>query len=82
MKLNEHQLTFRDMLRRFVDKEIRPIADEIDREDRFPSELIPKFGDMGLLQLRLPEHYRGPGTDLTTICLAAEELAKASKWWR
>jgi alkylation response protein AidB-like acyl-CoA dehydrogenase len=79
MKLNEQQSAFRDMLRRFVDKEVRPIADEIDREDRFPHELVAKFGDMGLLQLRLPEPYGGPGADLTTICLASEELAKVSE---
>ena len=79
MQLSADQIEFRDTLRKFVKKEIEPIADEVDREDRFPSELVPKFGDMGLLQLRLPEEYGGPGANMTTVCLAAEELARASE---
>ncbi|MDB5630502.1 MAG: acyl-CoA dehydrogenase [Tardiphaga sp.] len=79
MLLTDDQQSFRDTLRRFIVKEVMPIADAVDREDRFPSELVPKFGDMGLLQLRLPEEYGGPGANMTTVCLAAEELAKVSE---
>jgi alkylation response protein AidB-like acyl-CoA dehydrogenase len=79
MHLTQDQHDFRDTLKRFIAKEVEPIADAVDREDRFPAELVPKFGDMGLLQLRLPEEYGGPGANLTTICLAAEELAKVSE---
>mgnify|MGYP002020122715 FL=1 len=45
----EDDRIFRDQIRRFAEREIAPIADEIDHEDRFPAEVIPKFGDMGLL---------------------------------
>jgi alkylation response protein AidB-like acyl-CoA dehydrogenase len=55
MQITEDQIAFRDTLKRFIDKEVVPIANEVDRNDRFPAELVPKFGDMGLLQLRLPE---------------------------
>jgi alkylation response protein AidB-like acyl-CoA dehydrogenase len=79
MRFTEDQIVFRDTLKRFIDKEVAPIADEVDRNDRFPKELVPKFGDMGLLQLRLPEAYGGPGANLTTICIAAEEFAKVSE---
>src|SRR5215475_15620056 len=79
MQFTEDQIAFRDTLRRFIEKEVVPIADEVDRDDRFPKELVPIFGDMGLLQLRLPEEYGGPGADMTTICLAHEELAKVSE---
>ncbi len=79
MHLNAEQIEFRDTLRRFVKKEVEPIASAIDHDDRFPSELVPKFGDMGLLQLRLPEQYGGPGANMTTVCIAAEELARASE---
>jgi len=71
MQFTEDQIAFRDTLRRFIAKEVAPIADEVDRNDRFPAELVPKFGDMGLLQLRLPEAYGGPGANLTTVCIAA-----------
>ncbi|MBR0895946.1 acyl-CoA dehydrogenase family protein [Bradyrhizobium tropiciagri] len=79
MHFTEDQIAFRNTLRRFIDKEVVPIADEVDRNDRFPKELVPKFGDMGLLQLRLPEAYGGPGANLTTVCIAAEEFAKVSE---
>jgi alkylation response protein AidB-like acyl-CoA dehydrogenase len=79
MQFTEDQIVFRDTLRRFIAKEVVPIADEVDRNDRFPAELVPKFGDMGLLQLRLPEAYGGPGANLTTVCIAAEEFAKVSE---
>jgi alkylation response protein AidB-like acyl-CoA dehydrogenase len=79
MRFTEDQVVFRDTLKRFIAKEVAPIADEVDRNDRFPSELVPKFGDMGLLQLRLPEAYGGPGANLTTVCIAAEEFAKVSE---
>jgi alkylation response protein AidB-like acyl-CoA dehydrogenase len=79
MYLTDEQLAFRDSVRRLANKEVAAIAAEIDREDRFPKELVPIFGEMGLLQLRLPEKYGGPGADLTTICLAGEELAKVSE---
>ncbi len=79
MHLTEEQLLFRDSIRKLVAKEVAPIADEVDRNDRFPEELVPIFGDMGLLQLRLPEKYGGPGANLTTVCVAAEELARVSE---
>jgi len=79
MYLNEEQIAFRESVRRLVQKHVAPIADEVDRNDRFPKELVPIFGDMGLLQLRLPEAYGGPGANLTTICVAAEEIARVSE---
>ncbi len=79
MFLTEEQIAFRDSVRKLVERHVVPIADEVDRNDRFPKELVPIFGDMGLLQLRLPEAYGGPGADLTTICVAAEEIARVSE---
>ena len=79
MYLTDEQIAFRDSVRKLANKEVAAIAAEIDREDRFPKELVPIFGEMGLLQLRLPEKYGGPGADMTTICIAGEELAKVSE---
>jgi alkylation response protein AidB-like acyl-CoA dehydrogenase len=79
MYLTEEQIAFRDSVRRLVARHVAPIADEVDRNDRFPKELVPIFGDMGLLQLRLPEAYGGPGANLTTICIAGEEIARVSE---
>src|SRR3546814_13754846 len=55
MYLTEDQQLFRDVVRKMAEKEIAPIAAEIDDTDRFPKELVPLFGDMGLLQMWVPE---------------------------
>jgi len=75
----EHHLLLRDQVRRMVDKHVAPIASEIDENCRFPEELVEVFGDMGLLQLWVPQEYGGPGGDLTSVCLVKEEIAKVSE---
>lgn len=78
MRFTEEQRAFQDSIRRFAEKEIAPIAGRIDEDDEIPRDLIEKFGDMGLLQLWVPEEYGGPGGSLTLVCLAKEEIAKYS----
>ena len=78
-QLTEEQLALRDAIRRMVDKEIRPIAAEIDATDRIPERIFHLFGDMGLLQLWVPEEYGGPGGNLTAVCLAREEISRVSE---
>lgn len=78
MHLTEEQSAFVDSIRRMVERHIAPIAAEIDETDRFPEELVPIFGDMGLLQQWVPEEYGGPGGNLTMLCLAKHEIAKVS----
>ncbi|MBN9003941.1 MAG: acyl-CoA dehydrogenase family protein [Rhizobiales bacterium] len=78
MHLTEEQSAFVESIRRMVERHIAPIAAEIDETDRFPEELVPIFGDMGLLQQWVPEEYGGPGGNLTMLCLAKHEIAKVS----
>ncbi|MGN6114919.1 MAG: acyl-CoA dehydrogenase family protein [Nitrobacter sp.] len=78
MHLTEEQSAFVDSIRRMVERHIAPIAAEIDETDRFPEELVPIFGDMGLLQQWVPEEYGGPGGNLTMLCLAKHEIEKVS----
>ncbi|MEA2809461.1 MAG: hypothetical protein QOJ17_3602, partial [Rhodospirillaceae bacterium] len=75
----EHHLLLRDQVRKMVDKHVAPIASEIDENNRFPEELVEIFGDMGLLQLWVPQEYGGPGADLTSVCIVKEEIAKVSE---
>ncbi|MCL4183035.1 MAG: acyl-CoA dehydrogenase family protein [Burkholderiaceae bacterium] len=78
MKFNEEQEAFRDSVRRLVQRHVAPIAAEIDETDRFPAELVKVFGEMGLMQLLVPEQYGGPGGDLTMMCIAREEISRVS----
>jgi alkylation response protein AidB-like acyl-CoA dehydrogenase len=78
MSFTEEQLAFRDSIRRMVQRHVAPIAAEIDENDRFPAELIPIYGDMGLMQLWVPERYGGPEGNLTMVCMAREEIARTS----
>jgi alkylation response protein AidB-like acyl-CoA dehydrogenase len=57
---------------------VAPIAAEIDETDRFPLEIVKLFGEMGLMQLWVPEQYGGPNGNLTMVCIAREEIAKVS----
>ena len=78
MSFTEEQIAFRDNVARMVTKHVAPIAAEIDENDRFPVELVKLFGEMGLMQLWVPEQYGGPNGNLTLVCLAREEISKVS----
>ena len=60
-KWNDEQQLMQTMFREFVDKELRPIAAELDEQERFPSELIPKMGEIGLLGIPIAEEFGGVG---------------------
>ncbi len=78
MNFSEEQIAFRDTVRRMAEKHVAPIAAEIDETDRFPTELVKLFGEMGLMQLWVPERYGGPNGNLTMACIAREEISKFS----
>ena len=76
--LTDEQTLFRDTVRDFCTREIAPIAQDIDKQDRFPDGLWTKLGDMGLLGVGVPEEYGGSGGTVFESCLAGEEIAAAS----
>jgi acyl-CoA dehydrogenase len=78
MRLSEELVSVQDSVRKMVQRHIVPLVAGMEAEDRFPAELVPVMGDMGLLQLWLPEEYGGPGGNLKTVCIAKEEIAKVS----
>jgi alkylation response protein AidB-like acyl-CoA dehydrogenase len=74
--ITEEQKMLRDMVRDFVNAEIKPIAHTIDEEERIPPELIRKIADLGLLGEAFPQEYGGGGFGEMGYCLAAEEIAR------
>ena len=75
---DEKQIAFRDTVRKVAEKHVAPIAAEIDETDRFPREIVEIFGELGLMQLWVPERYGGPEGNLTMMCIAREEVARVS----
>ena len=76
--LNEEQKMFQDMIRRFADNEIGPLAEEYDRKNEFPKHLWPKMAEVGLLGLDLPEEYGGTPADSFYTVIASEEIGRVS----
>jgi len=74
--LNEEQLELQEMVRDFVEKEITPFAGEMDRNNDAMPGLMEKLGDMGLLNVIVPEEYGGSGLDSVTVATIYEELGK------
>ncbi|HEX6651353.1 MAG TPA: acyl-CoA dehydrogenase family protein, partial [Thermoleophilaceae bacterium] len=57
--LTEEQQQIRRLVRDFADGEVRPVAEELDREKRFPYEIVAKLGELGLMGMPFPEEYGG-----------------------
>ncbi|MFB6264089.1 MAG: acyl-CoA dehydrogenase family protein, partial [Bradymonadaceae bacterium] len=75
-ELSEDQAMIREMVRDFAKEEIRPHAEEWDREETFPRELYRKLGDLGIMGMTIPEAYGGAGLDYVSSTLAVEEIAR------
>ena len=65
-----------NMVRDFVRRDVEPVADQMDREDTVPHDLIDKMKDLGLFGITVPEEYGGLGLDYTTFANIFEELSK------
>jgi alkylation response protein AidB-like acyl-CoA dehydrogenase len=72
---SEHEL-LRDTVRQFAVERVAPVAEELDREKRFPYELVAELAELGLMGMTIPEEYGGGGTDTLSYAIAIEELAR------
>ena len=72
----EHEL-LRKMIREFAEKEITPIAAEIDETEEFPLEVVKKMAKLGIMGLPIPREYGGAGADYVAYSILIEELSKA-----
>src|SRR5438445_8460325 len=76
--LGEHVDALRDSVQSFTADRIAPRADEIDRTNKFPRELWPELGRLGLLGITVEEEYGGTGMGYLEHCVAMEEISRAS----
>ena len=76
--LGETADMIRDTVRGFAEKEIAPIAAEVDEKNEFPNELWPKLGELGLLGMTVEEEYGGSGLGYLEHVIAMEEISRAS----
>ncbi|HEY0415724.1 MAG TPA: acyl-CoA dehydrogenase family protein, partial [Gaiellaceae bacterium] len=72
---DEHQL-LRDTVRQFALEKVAPVAEELDREKRFPYEIVAELGELGLMGMTIPEEYGGAGSDTLAYAIAVEELTR------
>jgi short-chain 2-methylacyl-CoA dehydrogenase len=71
----EHELV-RRTVREFAETKVAPVAAELDREHRFPYELVSELADLGLMGMPIPEEYEGAGADTLSYAIAVEELTR------
>ena len=74
--LTPEQELIRDTVRQFALERVAPVAAELDREHRFPYELVAELGELGLMGLPIPEEYGGAGGDTLSYAIAVEELTR------
>ena len=74
--LTNEQLMLRKMYRDFAENEVKPLAEEIDEEERFPMETVEKMAKLGMMGIYFPKEYGGAGGDVLSYAMCVEELAK------
>ena len=76
-ELSQDHRVLQDSVRDFVNKEIKPLAVQIDEEHMIPDSLVRKMGEMGFLGSYFPEEYGGAGLDMLSYSIVVEEVSKA-----
>ncbi len=74
--LSKEQLMLQKMYREFAENEVKPLAQEVDEEERFPEETVKKMAKLGMMGIYLPKEYGGAGADVLSYVMAVEEMAK------
>ena len=73
---NYKSILFEQMIKDFAETEVKPLAAEVDEQERFPAETVEKMAKMGLLGIIVPREYEGAGGDYNMYISAVEELSK------
>lgn len=75
-ELSDEQRLIQSTVRDFAVQEVAPVAEELDREKRFPYEIVSRLGELGLMGIPFPQEYGGGGGDTLSYALAVEELTR------
>jgi short/branched chain acyl-CoA dehydrogenase len=75
-ELTDEQELLRRTVRDFAESRVAPVAEELDREERFPYELVAEMAELGLMGIPIPEEYGGAGADTVSYAIAVEELTR------
>src|SRR5438132_9615003 len=76
IELSDEQQAVIDTVREFVEREVFPVAEELEARDEFPEKIVGGMKDLGLFGLTVPEEYGGAGLDLLTYALVGVELSR------
>ena len=71
----EHEMA-RQLFKDFAENEVKPLAQEVDEEERFPRETVEKMAKYGFMGIPVPKEYGGQGCDILTYAMCVEELSK------
>jgi len=74
--LTDQQKLIRDTVRQFMETEVRPLVKDLEREEKFPLDLLKKIADLGCCGMLMPEEWGGPGLDTVSYVLMIEEVAR------
>ncbi|MCK5112923.1 MAG: acyl-CoA dehydrogenase family protein, partial [Thermoplasmatales archaeon] len=75
-EMTEEQKLFQKTVRKFCEKEIKPLASKIDKEEYFPWDMYKKMGKLGLMGMTVPKKYGGAGIDKICYMIALEEISR------
>ncbi|MFC4736480.1 acyl-CoA dehydrogenase [Bacillus daqingensis] len=78
LTFTEEQEMTRRMVRQFAQEKVAPAIEKMEREDRFPEEIVRQMGELGLMGMPIPEQYGGMEMDYTSYILAIHELSRVS----
>ena len=76
LELNEQQVMIRNMVREFAEKEVAPIAAELDQKEEYPTKTLAKMAKLGLLGIIIPTEYGGAGLDTISYATVIEEISR------
>jgi alkylation response protein AidB-like acyl-CoA dehydrogenase len=76
IQLTQDQKDFQEAIRAFVDKEIIPVARDMEHSGEYPTAIVEHMKEMGLFGMTIPEEFGGLGVDMTTFSIVFEELSR------